>query len=343
MPAASAEVLPGKVGTGRLMGEDIEGQADQPVSVADDAEDANRQASVGDGLFAGLAGELRTTWALFSVDNVSVTIIPGAIFTVSVWFATTVPSSPLYLVLGRAMIYFFLYGYTFCLSNQLAGVEEDRRNKPHRPLVRGLVTVAGARRRLAISMVAYVLAGLWLRVLEWTLLWMAVTILHNQFRLSRFWVTKNTAMFLGIIAMLTSGAQQAGGTSATIWRWIIVIAATNAVLVPLQDLRDIEGDLAVGRRTFPQVFGDRATRVLLCSGFCGYPLLLQALLIAPARTSPVTVAFDSIWVFLSLLVAVRVAICRTKRADHLTYLLYCWLYCAILAAPGFVLHVNPVT
>ena len=48
----------------------------------------------------------------------------------------------------------------FNLSNQYTGAEEDKINKPDRPIPSGLVTVEGARFRWYIVTVLYLIVGL---------------------------------------------------------------------------------------------------------------------------------------------------------------------------------------
>lgn len=278
--------------------------------------------------------ELRLTWALFTLDNTFITLVPGVLFTTSMWAVSGQPGSTFTGTVARSAVYFFLYGYFFCLSNQLAGLTEDRLNKPHRPLVRGLLTPTGMAWRTVAAGTAFAVVGWWLGVLEWAALWIVATLLHNQLGWSRNWIFKNTTMWLGITSMLAAGAQQAHALDATAWRWILIIASANFVLVSLQDLRDIAGDDAAGRRTFPLVFGVRRTRVMLCAGFVGYPILLHYAIIAPAGFATSAAIFDIIILSLSLAIAFRVVVTTSPRADHWTYVIYCFQYCVILSAPG---------
>lgn len=52
----------------------------------------------------------RITWALFSVDNLSITLIPGALCTLSAWSVAGHRLGALAGVLAVAVVYFFLYG-----------------------------------------------------------------------------------------------------------------------------------------------------------------------------------------------------------------------------------------
>ena len=65
------------------------------------------------------------------------------------------------------------------------------------------------------------------------------------------------------------------------WRWILVIAGIIFVLVSAQDLRDMEGDRHIGRRTVPLVFGEQPTRIGLAVGFALLPFVVHSWLITP--------------------------------------------------------------
>src|SRR5262249_9751622 len=146
------------------------------------------------------------------------------------------------LALGRCALYFWLYVYTFCLGNQLAGVAGDRIDKPDRPLPSGAVSPEGARRRWAGLTVAFLVVGGWFGVLPWTVLWVLAATMHNFGGWSRHWFTKNcVVMPLGTAAELASAWSFVGPLSSLAWRWVIVIPIIIGVTVSTQDFRDIEG------------------------------------------------------------------------------------------------------
>ena len=62
-------------------------------------------------------------------------------------------------ILAKSLVWFFWYGYIVDIENQTDGVEEDKLNplptKQKRPLVTGAWTIAGAKKRIWISRVAY--------------------------------------------------------------------------------------------------------------------------------------------------------------------------------------------
>ena len=83
-----------------------------------------------------------------------------------------------------ALIYFFHYIYSFNLSNQYTGAEEDKINKPDRPILSGLVTVEGARFRWYVVTVLYHLAGLAIGNVWSSLLWILDYLAYNMFMCS---------------------------------------------------------------------------------------------------------------------------------------------------------------
>ncbi|MDI1479376.1 UbiA family prenyltransferase [Polyangium sp. y55x31] len=137
-------------------------------------------------------------WSVVAGD-LSSAVVPAFLFTLAAWKTAGADPARLLGVIARSLLYFFLYTYAFCLANQARGLEEDRRNKPHRPLVRELVSVRGAWRRWAVVMALFTLAGAWLGVLEYALGWQLIILVHNVVLGARNWIVKNLCMSLGIL------------------------------------------------------------------------------------------------------------------------------------------------
>ncbi len=278
---------------------------------------------------------LRVAWHMISLDNTSAALLPGVLFTLSAWKTSRLPADCLPMISVRSFAFFLLYAYCFLLSNQLAGVDEDRINKPHRPLVAGELSVRHARWALAVLTIAYLVAGWWLGVEVWVAVWIATAVAHNQFRLSRYWLAKDGANFIGAVCMMASAWAQVEPLTSAAWRWIAVVSVVVGILIPLQDLRDLAGDLEVGRRTFPVVIGEHATRVFLAVGFAALPFVIYFFLLASAQMTPVLAAGAVAMAALNIATAYRLLARRSPRADHVTYLLFCWWYCVALASAGF--------
>lgn len=250
---------------------------------------------------------------------------------VAAWKTQPTNAVDFLVVLGQGIVYFWLYIVPFCISNQIVGVDEDRINKPHRPLVKGAVSLQGAKVRLVVSMVLFGLVGWWFGVLEWALLWQACTILHNLGSGSKHWITKNLFIGVGTLALLAAAWQLVTPITSIAWHWILVVAGVWLFLAAIQDLRDIDGDRAIGRNTFPIAFGETASRVVLSLGFALLPFVTHFGLMVPAGLTWNVIPCDIVLAVISLTIAGRIISCRLPKADHHTYMLFTYWFCSVLA------------
>jgi 4-hydroxybenzoate polyprenyltransferase len=280
--------------------------------------------------------ELRVSWRFIGGD-MSSAVVPALLFLVAASGHQGLGAGELLGALGRGVLYFWLFAYAFGLSNQLVGLEEDRLNKPHRPLVRGEVSVRGTRWRWLACMTLLSLAGWAFGVWPWALLWQLITVVHNEGGGARRWWAKNLLIALGVVTQLAAAWELVGPLTAQAWRWIGVLAGVVFLLVSLQDLRDLEGDRASGRKTFPLVFGERPTRYMLATFFGLLPLVIHEVLMKPLGLTPAVVVCDVGLALVSGVIAVRVVGWRTPRADHQTYLLFTYWYCLALLSTIVVL------
>lgn len=287
-------------------------------------------------LLGMLANEFYLWFQVVKYDLAASTI-PANIFMLAVWYTYSGVWRELPWILLKGLVYFSLYIFTFCLSNQLAGVDEDRLNKPDRPLVRKLMTYRGARVRWAISMFLYILLGSCMGVFWWTLLWQFVTILHNRFGGAKHWLTKNMAMFLGTLAQLAAAWELVVPLNSVGWRWVFTMALGVFFLVGLQDLRDVVGDKKSGRRTLPIVYGMMPVRIVLAIGFAVQPVIVHVLLVIPAGLSVSHWLCSIILGLCSFYIAYRILCYHTPEADHNTYMLYNYWYCLALACAFLLL------
>lgn len=286
--------------------------------------------------FAAIRTEIALHWK-FNRYDISATLIPGVLFVLAAWHHGTLDWMALPGSLFWGSLYFWLYCSVFCISNQLGGVHEDRVNKPDRPLAAGLLTPRGAWARWFVAMGLFTLLGWHLGVLAWTLLWQVALVLHNLGSWSRHFATKNLVMTLGSIAQLAAAWQMVRPLTPTVWAWILVPALTLLTHVSLQDMRDITGDRPVGRRTLPIVFGEWPSRLFLALAFGLLPLATHFVLLAPAGMRPDVIVLDLLLAAICLVIAGRVLLVRSPAADHVTYMLYTYWYCFVLAAAIVVL------
>jgi 4-hydroxybenzoate polyprenyltransferase len=286
--------------------------------------------------FLPIAREARLAWS-FVAGDISSAIVPALLFTLAAWRSSGAPLDQLLSVVGRSLLYFSLYLYSFCLANQATGLEEDQKNKRHRPLVRGVITVRGAWQRWVVVMALLTLVSVWLGIKEYALAWQVIILVHNVMRGARSWFVKNLSMALGVVTQLAAAWQIVTPLTPTAWRWVIAPALLIFPLISVQDLRDMEGDRASGRRTLPLVLGERLTRATLSVCFGLLPLALHYALMRPAGARPTVVVAEIVLSAVTLWIAARIALRRSPREDHHTYILFTYWYCLLLMSALIVL------
>ncbi|KAF7330638.1 UbiA prenyltransferase [Mycena sanguinolenta] len=270
--------------------------------------------------------EIRLFWA-FSWRDWSTTIIPGTIRTISA--LRTVDSASTGLVIrsiAHSLAYFALFTYAFNITNQITGVDEDRINKPDRPIPSGLVTLQDAYIRWYAATLLLLAIGAAGGVFLWTMLWVFITLYYCSWGGDKHWVSKNlVCMSVGSLCLLQSGWELVAPFSVRETRWAATLSCMAGITASLQDLRDVDGDKISGRRTLPIVLGDNFRRVMaviiyaapfVCwlfdflVGYCGLGLAVTMFYLA-----------------------YRVVSGGSREYDHQTYMLYTYIYCGCIAVP----------
>nr|WP_263012824.1 UbiA family prenyltransferase [Laspinema sp. D3b] len=276
--------------------------------------------------------ELLVNW-LFIKSEIWVGVIPGLIFLCVAWNSQESPAVELLPVLAGGTLYFLLYTYTFCVANQMMGVVGDRLNQRDRPLCRGLISYQGAKRRWIASMVGFAVVGWQLGVFEWTLLWQLCISCLTFGRLGLEWPTKHFFLGLGALAQMAAAWQAVASINLVQGTWILLVAILCSAVVGIQDLSDLEGDVATGVNTFPVTFGNVGSRVILCIGFLLLPLAIHVGLLMPAGLNNPLLLWALAQTLASWGVAVRVILYRSPTADRDTYLLaLAWYYIVLGSA-----------
>lgn len=279
--------------------------------------------------------EFYINW-LFIKRDIGTSTIPGLIFIVAAWYSQETHDTDLHSALAQGVLYFFLYAYTFCVPNQMVGIEEDRIDKPYRPLCRGLVTYRGAKNRWIGSMVLFSIMGWHLGVFEWTLLWQVCILLLNFGGLGQEWPTRHFTIGLGQMAQMGAAWQMLAPVTPVVWSWMLLVATVSMPLVGLQDLPDMAGDRATGQNTFPVVFGETKSRGMLCVSFLLLPILIHFGLLLPVGLSVKVILLDLGQTIISWIVALRIILYDTPEGDRRTYILFLYWYSFLLASAIFL-------
>jgi 4-hydroxybenzoate polyprenyltransferase len=267
-------------------------------------------------------------------DNVSAALVPGLLGTAiaSIHYRVGGPGMAARLAVSAGV--FLLYSYVFDASNQARQAAEDRANKPHRPIPSGLATSRGLMHRFLAGMAVYTLVGWFAGILPWVLLWQADIVGLNLLSRPRHYIfVKWPAMVLGAIAQLAAAWRIGGPLDSTGWTWILVITIAFMTALPFEDVRDMAGDRAIGRRTLALTVGHWPVRIWFAAITAVLPVVLYLLLYRRSHAAaPVILTCSAVVAALSWTTTVRSLFVRTVPADRITYLLFTISYCAALAA-----------
>lgn len=289
--------------------------------------------------------EIYATYYLLRRDF-SASLIPGTFCATSIVIFNdeSYTESVLVIVVLKAICYFFCYIYVFCLSNQIVGIEEDRINKPDRPIVTGMFSLYGAWVRFAVSMlifpmIAFLLGGLRLTYLA--ILWQIILVIYNFGGMHKHWLTKNLGFITaGTFALLAAAYEIARpGDLIPAVGLILLVSILFGVTLNLQDFRDEEGDREAKRITLPIALGSKQARIVVALS-----VLLMAPIIRAYRSymelddSVAALGIELTLMILNFVVAFRLLTKRTINNDHTTYMLHTYWFCAISLAIGLLMR-----
>ncbi|MHA6803657.1 UbiA family prenyltransferase [Salinifilum ghardaiensis] len=261
-------------------------------------------------------------------DNTLVTFVPHLVFLLG---ACAVHGTPVvgvaWGVLALAVLT-VLFGYTFEAANQAFGVDEDRVNKPHRPVPQGLTTPRGLLFRYAVATPLYTLAGWVFGVLPWVLVWQVVTVLVYLVLPQRWYFCfKNPSTMIAAFVQLAISWELVAPLDRFAVTWILVAGVGWTVALHYEDVRDMDGDRAAGRRTFPLLIGAWPVRIWFTAVLLVLPMVQHMVLWASSGAGLWRILLADALVFVPCWVsAYRSLRWRGPRADAVTYQVYCTVY-----------------
>jgi 4-hydroxybenzoate polyprenyltransferase len=268
-----------------------------------------------------------------TIDNLLANVPAPLMFTLGACFRAQLTGLQTLEHAAEIVLLQLLYGYVFDASNQTRDAEEDRVNKPHRPVPVGLITPAGALRRFWVVMPLYSLVG-WrlvgwrLGVLEWVLLFQAATVFINLLCPPRSYLwCKTPCMIVSTIAQLAAAWQSVSPIDTTALLWILIIPFVFALALPFEDVRDMPGDRAIGRRTPALILGEWPVRIWFATLLAGIPVILHFSLFAPTAAPAWRIGLcDTLLAAACWTPAARGLLLRNTPADRLTYQLLILAY-----------------
>lgn len=258
---------------------------------------------------------------LFSWRDWSVTIIPGTVFASG--FLSSPSLYPVSLMLRNYALvstWLSLFIYSFNLSTQCCSIEEDRLNKPDRPLPSGRISLEGARKRCLVvyaflfTLVAYkpcIIVETFCEVV------MTAFLCRASPQIGGHWFIKNTVSMIlmnwPLLSVPWKLMVQPQPDIFAIESHTVALCLWVGLVAYAQDFRDQEGDKATGRMTQPLVFGDSGARYIFSFGIIpmAIGLLWQQGLVGLAP-----------WVLVAVhgLVGYHILRFRDRAHDHKSYM-----------------------
>jgi 4-hydroxybenzoate polyprenyltransferase len=183
------------------------------------------------------------------------TVVPFSFFTIASSLEAGSSYETLLINTGKCALLSFLLLYTFTISSQINGIEEDRINKFDRPIVSGRVSLQGAYARYGIFTLGCLLLAFVMGVEAGAMTFMVLGALHNFTDISSFGPTKDFTTTGGLASGLYSAWVLGGGDKRRGINWIACLSISLLFTISIQDLRDVIGDAASGRYTTPWMLG----------------------------------------------------------------------------------------
>ncbi|KAF8992252.1 UbiA prenyltransferase family-domain-containing protein [Cyathus striatus] len=265
-------------------------------------------------LFAYILREVDVFFS-FTWRDWSSTFIPGIIFAVGAVRGLSIQAiinNYLFLFLWIAH-----YLYFFNLSNQITGVVEDGIDKKDRPIPSGKVTLEGAKARWIIIFTSFLAIAIYMpTILPETIVSIMTTAFLCITPGGKHWFGKNNiAMTMATWALLNASWKSIAPHTYQSQIWVHGMAIRTGIMMHIQDIRDIKGDAASGRKTMSIALGDWTTRLLI--SFLFTPLSMFILHMSHIlEVAPWSITISH------LVVAYRVLQINGSHYDHKTYMVF---------------------
>ncbi|KAI5917630.1 UbiA prenyltransferase family-domain-containing protein [Camillea tinctor] len=272
------------------------------------------------------------TLYLFTASDCTAVLIPQTLFAVFSALSgqfTVDKGTPTYTaVLSRVPLvvaWIWLELLVLDLANQRLpdSIEEDKLNKPWRPIPSGYVTAEGARKLLVISIFgALAVSQHYLGETYETLVLLMLNWVYNDLGMSNdHWLLRNLINAIGITTIGAGATRLALGPQAELdipiaHRWWFLCICMILTTIHLQDLRDQVGDAARGRATAPLVLGHVTVRWSIALFILGWSIAMPTAMGMHVSDNWVGYAVP---VLLGVVIAVRVMVLHSVPDDRLSF------------------------
>lgn len=291
-----------------------------------------------------MSDHLFTAW-LFTKSDIKTVILPQTTFAISsalsggftfVQNHASIGNFETLWRLPQVILWIWFNLLVVNISNQrLPGsVLEDSLNKPWRPIASKRWSPDQARQFLLVALPGAIIMGNYFGAFTETitlhiLVWMYDDLGGaNESILWRNVLNAGGLMCFsaGAMAIITGPITYEWSSKAVIW--LVMTGSVIATTVHAQDLPDVVGDSARGRRTVPLVYGENIARSSLAMGILAWSIVCPAFWGLPILGFIPTA-------FIGGSIAVRTLLYRNEASDAINWKLWCVWFGTIYLLPIF--------
>lgn len=182
-------------------------------------------------------------------------------------------------------------------------IEEDKINKPWRPIPAGRLSIEETKSLMLASYIAAILGSVYLGGLPECLALIVQGWIYNELGAANHsYLTRNVLNATGYMTFAAGAAKVACIHSGTTLQrrahpWFLLLGVVIATTIQFQDLYDQKGDSARGRLTVPLVIGDGRARLSVKLPVAVWSLLCPAFWRLNARGFVLPVILGAVIIF----------------------------------------------
>jgi len=212
------------------------------------------------------------------------------------------------------------------VSNQARSCEEDKFNRPWRPLPAGRITEPQA---VALRWAIVIFCVFWSSIYDQDLVWttlglVATTFIYDELGAASHIVGKNFCNIGGYASFEAGATTIIGANHAMDYVSVTAVIISGLLIfttIQAQDFPDVEGDKALGRMTFP-IYAPEFSRLFTLVATIVWSMFLSWFW----EVGPISTAF---LVCFGAYIGMRYYLWRTLEADKKSYLIFnVWLMAA---------------
>lgn len=211
------------------------------------------------------------TLYLLTKSDIKTVLVPQPVFVVAAMISAGAASHEVQTRFIPMFFWIWLHLVVEDLSNQRkpGSIAEDAINKPWRPLPSGRLSSREALGLLCASITLAMVTSLLLGAVAPSVSFLVLVWLYNEAEVCKTSpILRNLLNVLGLACFGWGGISviNAGGSLITqkgqsmLYQWLALVGAAGFTTIHAQDLPDMVGDAARGRKTMPLLYGEGITR-----------------------------------------------------------------------------------